>query len=262
MKSTKRLRHWLPASALSAGLLFSGSVLAAEGIDDEASRILRAMADHLGGLATFSAAADVDNEVMDLQGQKLQLSSSVNLVVQRPGNLYVHRHGPFEDVELFFDGKTFSIFANNGGVYAQFPVSGDIKDGVEEMHAETGLDAPGADLLFADPYEALTSDATSGTYRGTAFVNGVECDYLTFRGRQADWQLWVTHGNQPFPMKYVVTTKWLTGAPQYSVRFRKWDTEPAIAADQFSFVPPKGARSVKTLSASKAGELSIQGDAQ
>lgn len=255
--------NWVPASLLSIGLgLASVPVLADGSIDPDASSILRAMADHLGGLPAFSAQADVDNEVIDLQGQKLQLSSSVNLVVQRPGNLYVHRHGPFADVEFFFDGKTMSVYGRELNVYAQFPALGAIKDGVEEMRIETGLDAPGADLLFADPYQALTEDAISGTYRGTAFVNGVECDYLTFRGNRADWQLWVTHGERPLPMKYVITTKWLTGAPQYSVRFRNWNTEPSIAETQFAFAPPEGARSVETLSAGKAGELKRGGDAQ
>jgi len=263
MKAKEMIINWVPASLLSAGLvLASAPALAGTTIDPDAGAILRAMADHLGGLPKFSAEADVDSEVIDLEGQKLQLSSSVDLVVQRPGNLYVHRHGPFADVEFFFDGRIVSVYGKNMNVYAQFPAAGDIKNGVEEMRAETGLDAPGADLLFADPYQALTEDAISGTYRGTAFVNGVECDYLTFRGNRADWQLWVAHGYQPFPMKYVITTKWLTGAPQYSVRFRNWNTEPTIAETQFVFIPPEGSRSVETLSAGETGELKMGGDAQ
>lgn len=262
MKSTNTVRRWVRASAWSVGLVFSGMVWAGADIDADATRIVRAMADHLGGLSAFSAEADVDNEVIDLDGQKLQLSSDVDLVVQRPGNLYVHRQGPFADVEFFFDGKTMSIYGKNMNVYLQIEAPGDIEHGVEEMRAATGLDAPGADLLFADPYPALTENATSGTYRGTVFVNGVECDYVTFRGERTDWQLWVAHGDQPLPMKYVITTKWLTGAPQYSVRFRTWNIEPSVAAKQFAFAPPDGAMAVETLLVGEAGELKMKEGAQ
>jgi hypothetical protein len=263
MKSTNSNCGTVPGLVLSFGLVLAAApVLAEGGIDADASRILQAMADHLGGLDAYSADADVDNEVIDLEGQKLQLSSDVELVVQRTDNLYVHRHGPFADVELFFDGKTMTIYGKDTNVFLQLEAPGNLEQGVEALRSVTGLDAPGADLVFADAYRALTEDATSGTYRGTAFVNGVECDYLTFRGNRADWQLWVRHGDRPLPMKYVITTKWLSGAPQYSVRFRNWNTEPSISAKQFAFVPPDGARAVETLTVGDAGELKMQGGAQ
>ena len=71
-----------------AGLAGLGLVLAAgpaaADIEPEAARLVRAMADYMGGLSAFSVEADVDNEVIDLAGQKLQLTSSAELLLQRP----------------------------------------------------------------------------------------------------------------------------------------------------------------------------------
>ena len=56
-------------------------------------------------------------------------------------------------------------------------------------------------------------------------------------------------------MKYVITTKWMAGAPQYSVQLSNWNTKPVIAADEFKFVPPKGAERLKALAVDEAGEI-------
>jgi hypothetical protein len=77
-----------------------------------------------------------------------------------------------------------------------------------------------------------------------------------------DWQLWVQHGDTPLPMKYVITTKWLTGAPQYAVRFRNWDTAPEVSAEQFAFSAPEGARELDEISVDAAGELMANGGKQ
>jgi len=68
-------------------------------------------------------------------------------------------------------------------------------------------------------------------------------------------QLWVKAGDEPLPMKYVITAKWQTGAPQYEIRLRDWDTKPIIKADQFSFSVPDGAIKLKTIMVNETGEF-------
>jgi hypothetical protein len=59
-------------------------------------------------------------------------------------------------------------------------------------------------------------------------------------------------------MKYVITTKWLTGAPQFSIRFRKWDTKTGIDSGQFKFSVPPGAKRIGTIRTDDVGELIIE----
>ncbi|MFZ0790581.1 MAG: hypothetical protein WAM94_13290 [Chromatiaceae bacterium] len=60
------------------------AVAAGEGSDPEADRILRSMSTDVGALTAFSVAADIDGAVIDLAGQKLQLSGSGTLAVGGP----------------------------------------------------------------------------------------------------------------------------------------------------------------------------------
>jgi len=251
-------------TALVAGLtlgfcLGAGPAMSAGGIDPAADKILKSMSTYLGGLPAFTVSADVDSEVIDLLGQKLQFSSSAALAVKRPGKLYMSRQGAIADVEIIFNGKTLTLNGKGLNVYKQIESPGTIDGAFDTMQAEIGLDMPGADLLYADPYISLSSGVVSSTYLGTDYVNGVECHNLAFRQEKTDWQLWVQVGDAPLPMKYIITTKWVTGAPQYSVRFRDWNTKPQIEANRFDFSAPEGAKKLETIDVNEMGELMIKG---
>ena len=240
--------------------LSPGPVMSAEGIDPEADKILKSMSSYLGETKAFSVNTDIDFEYVTRNGQKLQLSSFATAVLKRPAKFHVQRKGMIADAEFIFDGKTLTLYGKNLNVYAQIEVPGTIDDAIRAYELETGIPAPGADLLFADPYAILSSGVVSSSYLGTAYVNGVECHHLAFREDKVDWQLWVKVGDEPLPMKYVITTKWHTAAPQYEIRFRDWNTKPPIKAGQFTFSVPKGARRLETIPVNEMGELTIEED--
>ncbi len=248
--------------ALAAGLalaivLAAGSAMAADGVEPDADKILRAMSTYLGGLPAFTMSADIDTEIVNLNGQKLQLSASSAISVERPGKFHIARNGMFSDAEFIFDGKTLTIFAKGNNAYTQLESPGAIDDAILTFESKTGLDAPGADLLFADVYTTLMDDVALGAYLGVARVNGLPCHHLAFRQSRVDWQLWVKTGDEPLPMKYVITSKWITGAPQYSLRFRDWNVAPRIDENLFTFTAPEGAEKLETISADETGEIVV-----
>ena len=245
------------AIALIASFL-AVSAMSAEKIDPEADKILKSMSDYLGGLSAFSMIADIDSEIVDLAGQKLQLSSAATIIIERPGKIYMHRHGAYANAEIIFNGEVLTIHGKGKNAYLQTKSPGNVDNAFNTLETEIGLDAPGADLLLANSYPSLSDGIMSSAYLGTAYVNGIECHYLTFRAAQVDWQLWVQTGKTPLPMKYIITAKWVTGAPQYSIRFRDWNTKPQIEANQFVFTAPKGARKLDTLPVNEVGELIIE----
>jgi len=254
---------WLaPASGAFLGLaLAAGSATGAGAIDPDADKVLQSMSTYLGGQASFSVSADVDTEFVDLQGQKLQLTSNTAIGVERPARLHVRRQGVVTDMEMIYDGNLLTLFGKKANAYFQVESPGTIDDVVDAVRSDIGLHAPGADLMYADPYSGLISGVTSGDYYGTAMVNGVECHHLAFREEQVDWQLWVKTGDEPLPMKYVITTKWVTGAPQHSIRFRDWDTNPQLDAKQFAFSAPQGATRLEAISVEATGDPMIGGGA-
>ena len=226
--------------------------------DPAPDEILKSMSTYLGGLSKFSVSADVDSEIIDLSGQKLQFSSSVEIAAERPGKLNISRQGAFSDMEMIYGGKTLTLYNKESNAYAQMENLGTIDDAINSFQVDMGLDAPGADLFYSDAYGGLSSGVVSSTYLGTDYVNGAECHHLAFREAKTDWQLWVRVGDAPLPMKYIITTKWLTGAPQYSVRFRNWNTNPQLKAGRFEFSIPAGARKLERLEANQMGELVIE----
>ena len=238
--------------------LAPGPVMSAEGVDPDADKILQSMSSYLGGLSAFSVNADIDLEIVAKNGQKLQLSSFSTIIIERPTKFHIQRKGMIADAEFIFDGKTLTLHGKNINVYSQTEVAGTIDDAIRAYEFETGIPAPGADLLFSDPYAILSSGVENAIYVGIAYVNGVECHHLAFREAKVDWQLWVRAGDTPMPMKYVITSKWHTAAPQYEVRLRDWNTKPRIKTGQFTFSVPENARRLETIPVNEMGELTIE----
>ena len=247
-------------AAVSVGLALScAPAWSQSGIDPEADAILLAMAEQLKGLKAFSVDYDVDHEIVDLTGQKLQYSASGTMTTSRGSGFLMTRKGPYADLEVSFDGKVISLYGKGLNVYAQMDSPGpSIEAAVQEFRMSTGLDAAGADLLSDDPYAVLTENVVSGALVGTAFVGGVESDHLAFRNDAVDWQIWIGKGEQKLPLKYVITTKWLTGAPQYSLRLSNWNVGE-VDAKLFSFTPAADAKKLEAVNADAIGELTLEG---
>lgn len=249
-------RAFLAVVIIMAVCFATGPALSAENTSPDADKILQSMSSYLGGVKAFSVSADVDFEIIGLDGQKLQLSSLVSLVMERPTKFHVARKGLIADAEFVFDGETLTMYGKNINAFAQIKVvPGSIDNAILTYELMTGLPAPGADLMFADPYAVLSSGVESSAYVGITYVNGVECHHLAFREAEVDWQLWVKTGDDPLPMKYVISSKWVTGAPQYEIRLRDWNTSPTIKDGQFAFTAPEGAKNLVAIAVNEMGEL-------
>jgi len=256
MKHESLLKRGLLAASLAVCFsLPAVPAIAADELNPDADEILQSMSNFFAGTQAFSVSADISSEVITLEGQKLQMNSHANLLIDRPSRFHVTRQGRFADAELFYDGAKLTLFGKTLNAYVQKDVTGTIDDAIHAIEQGTGLSLPGADLLLSDPYKALASGVTSSGYYGKAYVGGVECHHLAFRTPKVDWQIWVKAGDEPLPMKYVITTKWMTGAPQYSVQLSNWNTKPVIAASRFKFVAPQGAEKLEALPVDETGEI-------
>ncbi|UFP95576.1 DUF2092 domain-containing protein [Gloeobacter morelensis] len=252
---TRTVWRWLALGITLSMSLITDPVMSADDIDPEADKILKSMSSYLAETKAFSMQADIDFEVVAKNGQKFQLSSFATAVLQRPDKLYIRRKGTIADIEFVFDGKTLTLYDKKRNIFAQIGALGTIDDAIRAYELETGIPAPGADLLFANSYAILSPGIESSTYLGTAYVNGIECHHLAFREDDFDWQLWVQSGTRPLPMKYVITSKWQTAAPQYEIRFRDWVANPQINNALFTFSAPTGAKRLETLPVNELDEF-------
>lgn len=202
---------------------------------DDAKDLLKAMSDYMAKQQKFSFSYQSAVEVVTNDFEKLQFVSSGTATVERPDKLRVTRRGGFADIEVVFDGNTLSVLGKNLNSYAQIEAKGTI-DELTGRLADAGVEAPGADLLSSDVFDGLMDGVTEAKHISGAVVNGMDCEYLAFRKADIDWQIWIKDGDQPIPLRYVITTKHVGQAPQYTLEITDFKTGGEVAGD-FGFKP-------------------------
>jgi hypothetical protein len=209
---------------------------------DDAEHILKIMSDFVAAQKAFTLTYDSNVEVLTTELQKIQFTSSGKVQVIRPDKLHATRTGGYHDLAFVFDGKTLSVSSKDKNNFAQLESPGSIDQVIDLLREKYGFIAPGADLLFSNVYEVLMENVIDSKHIGRGVIDGVECEHLAFRTPETDWQIWTETGARPIPRKYVITSKVVTGAPQYTLYIKDW--QPDAASGVFAFSPPEGATKV------------------
>lgn len=235
--------HSMSAVVLSVIVVLATSV-GVRADEADAKRLLNAMSDYVTAQQTISFAYDATLGIVTTDGQNLALASSGNVALARPDKLRFERSSGFVDVGMFFDGKTLTVMGENMNAYAQNDVPGTIDNLFDELRDTYDRPIPAADLLSVDSYEELTDGIVDVKDLGSGVIGGVECDYFAFRTEDVDWQIWIAQGEQPYPCRYVITSKHIAGSPQYTIQIRDWKTGDEVEATEFGFKNTTGAKKV------------------
>ncbi|WP_167495768.1 MULTISPECIES: DUF2092 domain-containing protein [Desulfosediminicola] len=215
-------------------------------IQPEALEILHQMSDYLNSLQQFTFHSDNTIDTVLQSGQQIQMSARAEVTIKRPNQFRVYRQGDDFDQEFYFDGQAMTLYGKTINYYASMKLSKtvDINTALELAQEEVGLSIPGSDLVYHDAHLELLEDVQSGMVVGSSVVDGVEVHHLAFRGSEVDWQLWVEKGEKPLPRKYLITSKWVAGAPQYTAVLSDWNTSAEVDDSHFSFSPPPEAEEI------------------
>ena len=209
-----------------------------------AKALLKAMSDYLAAQKSISLAYDSVFEVVSEDHQKLQIAMSGTVDLSRPDKLRTTRKTGFSDTETVYDGKTLTILGKGKNVYMQADVTGTIDSVIDQLRDKFHRQLPGADLLGSNVYDALMTDVTDVKDLGSGVIDGKECDHLAFRAKDTDWQIWIAQGGQPYPCRYVITSKGVDQAPQFTMTVRDWKASAAASSSDYSFKPPAGATKI------------------
>jgi len=244
-------------AGLAAGAVFALGLAGGTASADEADakRLFQAMSDYLAAQTAISFDYDTTLEVVSTDGQKFGLASSGSVELVRPDKLHATRTGGFAEVEMVFDGTTLSLLGKNLNAYAQVPAPGTIDQLVDTLRDTYNAPMPAADLLSANVSDAIMPLVTDVKDLGSGVIGGKECDHVAFRTEDVDLQIWIAHGDAPYPCRYQITTKNVTGNPDYTIDVRNWKAgSDAVTAD-FTFVPPEGATKIEPDKLSTLDEL-------
>jgi hypothetical protein len=209
-----------------------------------AKTLLKTMSDYMAAQTAISFLYDTNLEITTKDNQKLGLASSGTITLNRPNKVRATRHGGFADVEMVFDGKTLTMLGKDANVYGQVDEPGTIDQLIDQIRNKYHRPVPGADLLMSNVYDELMSEVIDIKDLGSGVIGGIECDHLAFRTKEVDWQIWIAQGTRPYPCRYVITSKLLPNAPQYSVQVRDWKAANEVASDDFSFKNSTNAKKV------------------
>jgi hypothetical protein len=215
-----------------------------KGVDEKADALLKKMSNTLASTKRFEVDVAHTMEAVTKKGQKLQFAAESEVAVERPAKLKTDRLGPIADTQFLYDGKQITVYGKRAKLYAQAPAPKTLDKTIDFAREKFDLDAPGADLLYSDPYKILMEDAVSGKYLGMEPIGDRMCHHLAYRGHDTDWQIWVQDGAEALPCRFVITSKKVEGQPQFSMTFRRWNLSPSFSADEFVFSPPKDAMQI------------------
>jgi len=207
----------------------------APAISEEADRLLKEVGAYIGSANDFTFRADINFDHVLPSGQKLQFSAVEEVVLKRPGRLYVEWNGDLGARQFWYDGKSVTVYDPATPFYASETAPPDIDTMLDQLVPKLDFAPPLSDFLYRDPYKTVRGNIQYGFDLGLNDVNGRTCRSLAFVNKDIDWQIWIENGPQPTPCALVITYKTRAAQPQFSAIFSDWDFAPRI--DQAVFTP-------------------------
>jgi hypothetical protein len=212
-------------------------------IDQDAMTALNKMGEYLRTLKAFQVSAVVTDESVMLDGEKVQTSSTADLVAERPDHLRLSVTSDLQERLFLYDGKTFTLFARRPNFYATVPAPSTIIALVDTLDDRFGIEMPFVDL-FRWGTPSSDADAITGARDiGPSTIDGVTCEQYAFRQAGLDWQVWIQEGDYPLPRKVVLTTLTDDARPQHTAVYT-WNLAPSVNETAFVFDPPDDAKKI------------------
>jgi hypothetical protein len=153
----------------------------APAVAPEADRLIKELGAYIGSADRFVFHADVIFDHVLPSGQKLQFSAAEEVVLQRPGRLYVEFgmaiSGPGN---FWYDGKSVTLFDPATPFYASASAPPNIDDMLNQLVPKLNFSPPLADFLYRDPYQVVRGNIQYGFDLGQTNVNGRNCRTLAF----------------------------------------------------------------------------------
>jgi len=139
-----------------------------------------------------------------------------------------------------------TLECTGSGTYSTKPAPPTLDGAIDQARKQFQVEAPGADLLYSQPYDILTEQVISGQVIGHENIDGVSVTHLAFEGEEVDWQIWIKDGKEPLPVWFSLVTKTMASKPEFEVRLSHWETNASFSPSTFAFKAPAQGTKVDT----------------
>jgi hypothetical protein len=244
----RRIQGW---TRFVGALLCAASVLAAPGLaraqgaaaaPPDARAILLGMADLLAKTPRMSVTVQAGYDAVQASGHKVEWNEIRTVTLGRPDRLRMESERSDGSRGLVvFDGATISTFDESGRVYAQAPQPGGIDEALVYFVRDLGIRLPLAVLLVSRASAELERRVKSVTYVEKTGIFGAPSHHLLGWTDTVDFQAWIAAGDQPLPLRIVLTYRDAPGQPQFRAQFSNWNLAAEPVDSFFKFTPPPDA---------------------
>lgn len=242
-----------PARAKAQATTSAAAAAYTASVEPEARAALDRMGTALRQLNGFTIHSDITSEMVLDDGQKIQTGGTADFTVMRPGGLKIVMASDRQKREIYYNGKTVTIFSPALGYYGTFDAPETIGLMLDAADRKFGLELPLADLFKFGTDQAMTERIKSGFVVGSETIGGQMCVHYAFRQENVDWQIWIRKDETALPCKMVITTTSDTSMPQYTALLT-WNTQATPDPSTFNFTPPADARKITVAEAKDAGQ--------
>lgn len=206
------------------------------------------MAALLGNAQKWQVDLLISYDTMQEDGQKIEFGERRRVSVERPSHILNELQASDGKREaVLFDGKNITVSEANSSVYARTPQPGDIDATVMYFLGDLGMRLPLAAMMMSQFPAVLEARMRSIEFVEETNILGEPTSHLAGRTIDVDFQVWISSGERPLPLRIVLTYREAPGQPQFRANFANWNFEPKFAADTFRFTPPAGASEIPLL---------------
>lgn len=216
-------------------------------VDPRAITILKRAVDLLAGAKQFSVTAEIWEEVALENGSTVQTAKTAEIKLRRPDRLQVDVRTTKPKRSFFYDGKTLSVVDRQKNYYGSTPVPATIDETLNKASETYGINFPLEDLLLSRPFGDGAAKAAAGEYLGPQMVLGTLCHHLSFRGENADWQVWIQDGPQAVIRKALLVSNSGEDTAGVTFLFNRWDLNTKLPDFLFTYEPEADATKVEIL---------------
>jgi hypothetical protein len=249
--------HWRAAAVLSGGLILlplqaahpastaSATRHAAShaSVQPQSVAALRNMSAYLRSLQSFQIRVATQRDEIDANGKKVRFNGTIDYRVRKPDRFTIVSNETGRMRELFYDGKTLTLFTPSNGFYANVQAPPTIRETLRLAADRYEIHPPLVELFKWGTGEDTASELQSGRRVGVTLVNGQPSDEYAFRSKTGvAWRIWIAQGDKPVPVRVALTP---SRGPRLEFRADlTWTPSQQFADNTFIFVPPAGSRQI------------------
>jgi hypothetical protein len=224
----------------------------------DAKATLLRMADYIAKANSFSVTVVAGYDVAQGSGQKVEFGEVRQILLSRPDDLRVDlERRDRSSQQVRYDGKTLTMFTPGESFYASLEKPGTVDQIIYYIVEGLKTPIPLSLLLVTTVPQELEKRVTEVALVDDETLAGKEVEHLAARSEDVDFQVWVANGDEPVPLRVVITYKSAPGQPQFWANLTDWNFSPPVDKSAFAFVPPSDARPVAFM-VPTAGETAPQ----